>query len=100
MPDKNFERTDDRRYRRVLGWVDLVIKREVVSKPQVRLKGKAQADPPSLKKLWRDTRKSAVRQSTLADEHFEEACDELPSTHSGPELVEGSRAVCNAAIGP
>jgi hypothetical protein len=27
---------------------------EVVSKPQIRLKSKAQADPPSLKKLWRD----------------------------------------------
>jgi hypothetical protein len=27
---------------------------EVVSKPQVRLKSKAQTDPPSLKKLWRD----------------------------------------------
>jgi hypothetical protein len=33
---------------------------EVVSKPQIRLKGKAQADPPSLKKLWRDRRKSEV----------------------------------------
>ncbi len=27
---------------------------EVVSKPQIRLKSKTQADPPSPKKLWRD----------------------------------------------
>jgi hypothetical protein len=33
---------------------------EVVSKPQIRPKSKAQTDPPSLKKLWRDRRKSAI----------------------------------------
>jgi hypothetical protein len=33
---------------------------EAVSKPQIRLKDKVQADPPSLKRLWRDRRKSAA----------------------------------------
>jgi hypothetical protein len=39
-------------------------------KPATTTAGKARADPPSLKKLWRDRRKSAVRQSTLADEQY------------------------------
>ncbi len=38
---------------------------------QITFKDKAQADPPSLKKLWRDRRKSAAY--TVVCEHFEEA---------------------------
>jgi hypothetical protein len=33
---------------------------EAISKMQITFKDKARADPPSLKKLWRDRRKSGV----------------------------------------
>jgi hypothetical protein len=40
---------------------------------QIAFKDKAQADPPSLKKLWRDRRKSAAYMGVC--EHFEEVCN-------------------------
>jgi hypothetical protein len=43
---------------------------EAISKMQITFKDKARADPPSLKKLWRDGRKSAAY--TGVCEHFEE----------------------------
>jgi hypothetical protein len=39
-------------------------------KPTTTTADKARADPPTLKKLWRDRRKGGVRQSSLADEKY------------------------------
>jgi hypothetical protein len=41
----------------ILGYI---VSLEAISKMQITFKDKARTDPPSLKKLWRDRRKSGV----------------------------------------